>query len=113
MLTVLPVLSQEDTVKLPYSIAKKAAIDLEELDRLKLMESINQLKLANYLNQLEIITQQSRNKSLQIEMLNHSLQLYKTQYAAEKARKPKSNWVTWTLAVIAAFGGGIVVGLVN
>lgn len=83
-------ISQEDTVKLPFSVAKKVALDLEELDRLKAVDKVNTLELAKYAQLTEGLQQISKDKSLQINLLQRSVELWKSQYEAEKAKKPKN-----------------------
>jgi hypothetical protein len=113
MLISSPIFSQNDTVKLPFEIAKKIALDLEEKDRLQSVQKVNTLIIANLKEQNSTLSLQSENKSTQLVLLRDSYNILKTQLEAEKAKKPGSNWLVWALATLAAFGGGFVLGVVN
>lgn len=110
MLMCLPIFSQEDTVKLPFSIAKKIALDLVEKDRLQAVDLVNTLKISNLKEQVATYSSQSHSKTSQLKLLQDSYKILQSQYEAEKMKKPKNNWFMWALATIAAFGSGFVIG---
>lgn len=102
--------SQDDTNKvvLDFEIAKLIALDLEELDRLVVVDSVNTIKIQNLNRQIVVLEEVSGSKSNQISLLYDTTQILKAQLEAEKLNKPKSKWVTWALAVVAAFGTGYI-----
>ena len=112
MLTVLVCTSQDDTNKvvLDFDIAKLVALDLEEKDRLVVVDSINKIEIKNLNSQIGLLEIAYNDKSSQIGLLSNTIQILNSQLEAEKLNKPKSNWFTWTLAVIAAAGTGFVIG---
>lgn len=110
MLIAWPSLSQNAIVKLPFDVAKKVALDLEELDRLREVEVIQDLQINNYKEQVWTLGEISREKSGQIALLNRNLQLIENQLEAEKASKPKLKRGPWILAVMGALGVGFMAG---
>ncbi len=110
MLISLSIFSQEDTVKLPFEIAKKIALDMEEKDRLQAVDKVNTLIIANLKEQNNTLFLQSENKSAQLALLRNSYSILQSQFEAAKAKKPKSNWFVWALATLAALGTGFIAG---
>jgi hypothetical protein len=114
LLTLTPLLlfSQDDTNKvvLDFDIAKLIALDLEEFDRLVVVDSINKIEIKNLNSQVGLLESAYSDKSSQIGLLSNTIQILNSQLEAEKLNKPKSNWFTWALAVIAAGGLGFVIG---
>lgn len=113
MLTPLVCFSQDGTenkVVLDFEIGKLIALDLEELDRLIVVDSVNTVKIQNLDRQVNILEEVSKGKSNQISLLYDTNQILKAQLEAEKLNKPKSKWLTWSLAVLAAFGTGYILG---
>ena len=103
--------SQDDTNKvvLDFEIGKLIALDLEELDRLVVVDSVNTVKIQNLTRQVQILEEVSGDKSNQISLLYDSTEILKAQLEAEKLNKPKSKWLTWSLAVLGAFGAGYII----
>ena len=110
--TAFPVLSQEDTVKLPFSVAKQVALDLEELDRLRAVDKVNTLELAKYQELVKGLEQNVQDRTTQASLLERSIQLWKTQYESEKAKKPEDNTLAWILRCLSAAAVGFVIGVV-
>ena len=104
--------SQDDTNKvvLDFNIAKLVALDLEEKDRLVVVDSINKIEIKNLNSQVGLLESAYSDKSSQIGLLSNTIQILNSQLEAEKLNKPKSNWFTWALAVVAAGGAGFVIG---
>ncbi len=111
MLIPLLCTSQEGTdnkVVLDFEIGKFIALDLEELDRLTVVDSVNTVKIENLNKQIVFLEETTKDKSDQINSLLDTTTILNAQLEAEKLNKPKSKWLTWTLAVIGAFGTGYV-----
>ena len=113
MLIPLLCCSQDDTgnkVILDFEIGKFIALDLEELDRLKEVDTINRSLISNLKAQVEVFKEVSQSKSNQINLLQETKSVLEAQLEAEKLNKPKSKWLVWTLAVISAGGTGYIIG---
>lgn len=104
--------SQDDTdnkVILDFEIAKLIALDLEEFDRLKQIDSLNIGFIGNLKEQITIFQEVSTSKTNQINLLQETKAILEAQLEAEKLNKPKSKWLNWMLAVIGAFGAGYII----
>lgn len=113
LLIPLVLSSQEGTdnkVVVDFEIGKFILLDLEELDRFRELETVNQDISRNLKQQIEYLNRISNEKTNQISLLQDTNSILKTQLEAEKLNKPKSNWLTWSLAVLAAFGTGFILG---
>jgi hypothetical protein len=113
MLIPLLCFSQEgigNKVILDFEIAKMIAFDLEEKDRLVIVDSVKTIQIQNLNKQVEVLEEVSGSKSTQISLLYDTNQILQSQLEAEKLNKPKSKWFTWVLAVIGAFGTGYILG---
>jgi len=108
MLIALPIFSQEDTVKLPISIAKKVALDLIELDELREFTLVNNLIISKY--KTSNILQQSTisDQINQIQLLQSNLKITEVQLNSEKKKKP--GLFKRILLVVAAAGVGYIIG---
>lgn len=107
MLLFLPIFSQSDTiVKLPFSVAKKIALDLVEKDRLEAVERVNVLQISNLKEQINSLEITVDKKDLQLGLLNKNITILDTQLEAEKMKKPKPQFL-WYLLIAAA---GYIVG---
>ena len=102
IVTAFPGLSQEDTIRLPFSVAKQVALDLEELDRLRAVDKVNSLELAKYRSLVEGLEKTIQDRETQVSLLHRSVQLRKTQYDSEKAKKPKFSF--WQKVKIGCAG---------
>lgn len=114
MLLSLGARSQNDTKKddpiiFPFWMVQEIALDLEDLDALRKVDMVNTLIISNLKQQLSDFMRMDKIHEEQKALLQNSISILRTQYEAEKLRKPKSNWFIWLLASIAAFGGGFVV----
>ena len=58
------------------------------------------------------LKQQLQDSELQIDLWEKNYDLLKTQYEAEKAKKPKDKTFTWILRCIGVAAVGFVVGVV-
>jgi hypothetical protein len=110
MWIALPLYSQEDTIKLPYSIAQRIAIDLEELDRVTEILQVNTLLISNLKLQNNNLEQQNEERTRQIELLQLNTKILEGQFKAEQLKKKNGGWFIWLLASVAAFGSGYVLG---
>ena len=108
MLIALPIFSQEDTVKLPISIAKKVALDLIELDELREFTLVNNLIISKY--KTSNILQQSTisDQINQIQLLQSSLKITEVQLTSEKKKKP--GLFKQILMIVGAAGVGYIIG---
>ena len=108
MLIALPIFSQEDTVKLPISIAKKVALDLIELDELREFTLVNNLIISKY--KTSNILQQSTisDQINQIQLLQSNLKITEVQLTSEKKKKP--GLFKQILMIVAAAGVGYIIG---
>lgn len=103
----------QGTIQISPHQAKEA---IKAKQRVQVLESALQtqgLILTQYKMQAEDHEADAADLLLSNELWKKNYQTLEALYEAEKAKKPKSNWLTWTLGVLAAFGGGIVVGLIN
>jgi len=108
MLTALPALSQEDTVKLPFDIAKRVALDLVELDELRATTLINTLIISKYKSADVLQEQTISDQEQQLQLIFKNLGITETQLKAEKDKKP--GWFKRFLILIGAAGVGYVIG---
>ena len=110
MLTALAGYSQEDTVKLPFSVARQIALDLEELDGLRQLERVNSLELAKYERLTADLEQVVTDRGLQLNLLKENLKSLQVQLGSEKAKKPKKNTLSWIFRCAGVFAVGYLVG---
>lgn len=108
MLIALPAFSQEDTVKLPISTAKKVALDLIELDELREISLVNNLIISKFKISDGLQKATIGDQRIQIQLLQSSLKITEVQLKSEK--KKKVGVFKQILLVLGAAGVGYVVG---
>jgi len=108
MLIALPIFSQEDTVKLPISIAKKVALDLIELDELREVALVNNLIISKYKTSDGLQSSTIEDQKDQIELLKSNLKITEVQLTSEK--KKKTGVFKQILMVLGAVGIGYLAG---
>jgi len=108
MLIAWPVLSQEDTVKLPFDIAKRVALDLVELDELRQTDLINTLIIGKYKVSDGLQKQTISDQDQQIQLIFKNLGITETQLKAEKDKSP--GWFRQFLILLGAAGFGYLMG---
>jgi len=106
-------LSQEDTVKLPMSIARNVALDLVELDELKSSKIVYLSIIGNYKNQIKEYSDQSILRTNQNALLQKNIDILESQLKVEKKVKRSSNAIPWILGVVSAGGIGYFIGTIN
>jgi len=108
MLIALPIFSQEDTVKLPISIAKKVAIDLIELDELREVTLVNNLIISKYKTSDGLQRNTIEDQKNQIELIKSNLKIAEVQLTSEK--KKKLGLFKQILMIVGAAGVGYILG---
>ncbi len=111
MLIAWPVLSQEDTVKLPFDIAKQVALDLVELDELRATDLINTIIISKYKSADQLQKQTISDQDQQLQLILKNLGITESQLKAEKAKKP--GWFRQFVILLAAGGVGYLIGAAN
>ena len=106
-------LSQEDTVKLPMSIARNVALDLVELDELRSSKIVYLSIIGNYKNQIKEYSDQSILRTNQNALLQKNIDILESQLKVEKKVKRSSNAIPWILGVVSAGGIGYFIGTIN
>jgi len=108
MLIALPIFSQEDTVKLPISTAKKIALDLIELDELKQVTLVNDLIISKYKTTDHLQKKTIADMRIQIQLLQSNIKIIEVQLKSEKKKKP--GLFKQILLILGAAGVGYVAG---
>ena len=108
MLTAWPALSQTDTVKLPFDIAKRVALDLVELDELRKIVAIDDLIINKYKESYSLQEQTIYNQKQQLQLLLKNIGITESQLKAEQERKP--GWFREFIFLLAAGGLGFIIG---
>ena len=109
MLIAWPTLSQEDTVKLPFHIAKRVALDLVELDELRQTGLIDNLIISKYKASDLLQKQTISDQEQQLKLLLMNLGITETQLKAEQDKKP--GWFKQFIVLLGAAGVGYVIGI--
>lgn len=108
MLIACPALSQEDTVKLPFDIAKRVALDLVELDELRQTSLIDNLIISKYKSSDLLQKQTISDQDQQLKLLLKNLGITEVQLKAEQDKQP--GWFKKFLIILAAGGVGFLFG---
>ena len=108
MLIALPVFSQEDTVKLPISTAKKIALDLIDLDELRQITLVNDLIISKYKTTDHLQKKTIADQRNQIQLLQSNINITEVQLKSEK--KKKLGLFKQILMLAGAAGVGYIVG---
>jgi hypothetical protein len=103
--------SQEDTkAHLDFEVAKKVALELVDYDRLREVDSLQRLSIYNLKTQISLLEDISNVKSEQIMYLENTQKILEMELKFARETPKKSNWLTWSLAVLGAFGTGYFIG---
>ena len=108
MLTAWPALSQEDTVRLPFNIAKRVALDLVELDELRQITLVDNLIISKYKSSDLLQKQTISDQEQQLQLLLKNLGITEVQLKSEK--KKKAGLFKQILLILGAAGLGYVAG---
>lgn len=108
MLTALPALSQTDTVKLPFEIAKRVALDLVELDELRETTIINSLIISKFKASSQLLEQTIADQEQQLQLIFKNLGITETQLQAEKDKNP--TWFKRFIILLGVGGLGFLLG---
>ncbi len=108
MLIALPALSQEDTVKLPFHVAKRVALDLVELDELRQTGLIDNLIISKYKASDLLQKQTISDQEQQLKLLLKNLGITEVQLKAEQDKKP--GWFKRFLVLLGVGGLGYILG---
>jgi len=108
MLIASPIFSQEDTVRLPISIAKQVAVDLIELDELRELSFVNHIIISKYKTSDITLKETIAAQQEQLSLLNSNLRITEVQLTSEK--KKKTGIFKQILMVVGAVGVGYIMG---
>jgi hypothetical protein len=90
--------------------AKEAIRNAQRVESLKVDLRSSEVIILSQIELVSNLKNEVSDKEMIVALTNKNYAILQTQYEAEKARKPRSNWFVWVLATIAAFGSGFVVG---